>query len=157
MRNLSFDELQYRENDLLQEVLRIYLKNPVPDFDVATTARKVNDSQRKIDLKEKTEVRGSNKTLTADFWFQQDDLLSSNIFQEYIPEYVQAKYGPFGKHFIDQFELRIEAPFLLGFKLAEYLEFKKNNSGFQDEGCIDLPLKSNMPIEASFRSLLQIT
>jgi len=119
--------------DLLQEVLRIYLKNPVPDFEVATTARKINDGQRKTDLKEKTEALGSNNTLTADFWFQQDDLLSSNIFQEYIPEYVQAKYGPFGKHFVDQFELRIEAPFLLGFKLAEYLEFKKNNAGFQDE------------------------
>jgi hypothetical protein len=59
--------------------------------------------------------------------------LSSNIFQEYIPEYVQAKYGPFGKRFAEQFDLQIAAPLLLGFKLAEYLDFKKSSIGFLGE------------------------
>jgi hypothetical protein len=66
-------------------------------------------------------------------WFQQECVLSSNIPQEYVPEYITSKFGPFAEQFEETLGLSLDSLWLFSFKLAEYLEFKKHAIQFRDE------------------------
>ena len=119
--------------DALESVLKDFLVKRDASIDVVSEVRRIQ-AVRERNLRETTkETRNQQDDYTKSSWFQQDCVLSSNIPQKYIPEYVIRKFGPYAKEFEEALGFPVDALVSLSFALLEYLAFKKHMVRFDDK------------------------
>lgn len=131
--------LQYNSErrELLEDVLKKFLLGKNPQIDIVSTARKSFLEKESL-MKQILKDVGKDKPFfeSEEFkqeWFKQEGLLLSNIPQQYIPEYIMAKFSPYKGQFEKVYNFDMSSLWIFAFKLVEYLDFKKMTTGFTDE------------------------
>lgn len=120
----------------LEEVLAKFLVNRNPTFDIKQETRQTFLQKLEQSKEEHKGIVGEEYLNSEQFkidWFKQESLLLSNVFQQYIPEYVLGKYAPFEEEFRQKHGFDPNAIWLFSFKFAEYLSFKQMQLGFADD------------------------